>query len=118
MTARPKKCPNRVDEVLDELLEASQPGVVVVNEKPNSANRIIEFLGKRGTVADKAREMLSTGMIETSNMISQTRIFANGTMTFRGNNLPIRLPKINDSNVSLYYMAYKASVSSLHSDHH
>jgi hypothetical protein len=27
---------------------------VVVNKKPNSANMIIEFLGKRETLADKA----------------------------------------------------------------
>jgi hypothetical protein len=73
----------------------------VGNEKPNSANRIIEFFGKRETLGDKTRETLSTAMIEAFNRVSQTRIFVNTTMTFRGNNLPIRLPKIGISNSTL-----------------
>jgi hypothetical protein len=44
---------------------------------------------------------LATGIIEAFNMISQTRILANRTMTFRGNNLLIRLPKIGVSNSTL-----------------
>jgi hypothetical protein len=72
-----------------------------VNEKPNSANGIIALLGKRETLGDKARETLSTGMIEAFNGISQTRLFAHRTMTFRGNNLLIRLPKIGVSNSTL-----------------
>jgi hypothetical protein len=73
----------------------------VVNEKPNSANGIIELLGKGETLGDKGRETLSTAIVEAFDRIGQTRIFANGTMTFKGNNLLIGLPKIGISNSTL-----------------
>ncbi len=66
----------------------------MMNEEPNSADMILQLLGKGEGFSNQSADPLPDGAIKSLDIIGLAGLFTNWTMSFAGNDGLISLPEI------------------------